>query len=100
MKGVFLSSTKSRAHSRQSTFRRVWVICVTKFVLIFSLVILSPCAFASEKEPATEMNGHSLREFVGFEKNWKLVTVRFRKDTGELRFTYANDLAWKNLKAG
>ncbi len=48
----------------------------------------------------SEMNGHTLKEFAGFEKNWKLVTVRYRKDTSEMRFTYANELAWKSLKAG
>lgn len=45
-----------------------------------------------------EMSGYTLRQFGKFEKNWHLVTVRFRKDTGELRFTYANPLAWKTLK--
>lgn len=38
-----------------------------------------------------------LEPYKNFEKDWKLVTVRFRKDTGELRFTYANPVAWKHL---
>jgi len=46
------------------------------------------------------MNGYSLQQFGDFQKNWHLVTVRFRQDTNEMRFTYANDLAWDTLKAG
>ena len=47
-----------------------------------------------------QMNGHRLDQYKDFEKNWKLVTVRYRKDTGEMRFTYANGLAYKTLKKG
>lgn len=49
-------------------------------------------------EKSKSMHGIKLSDYGDFEKKWKLVTVRFRKDTGELRFTYANDLAWKHLK--
>jgi hypothetical protein len=38
-----------------------------------------------------------LKPYAQFEKDWKLVTVRFRKDSGELRFTYANPIAWKHM---
>jgi hypothetical protein len=38
-----------------------------------------------------------LETYAEFEKKWKLVTVRFRKDTGELRFTYANPVAWSHM---
>lgn len=38
-----------------------------------------------------------LKPYAQFEKEWKLVTVRFRRDTGELRFTYANPIAWKHM---
>lgn len=48
------------------------------------------------------MNGFRLSDYPDFEKKWNLVTVRFRRDTGELRFTYANPVAWaammKNAK--
>jgi hypothetical protein len=44
------------------------------------------------------MHGIKLSDYGDFEKKWKLVTVRFRKDTGELRFTYANESAWKHLR--
>lgn len=46
------------------------------------------------------MNGYSLKDFKGFESKWKMVTVRFRKDTQELRWVYANDLAYKTLVSG
>lgn len=44
-----------------------------------------------------EMNGFKISDFTDFEKQWKLITVRYRKDTGEMRLTYANDLAYENL---
>lgn len=46
------------------------------------------------------MNGFALQDYANFQKEWPLVTVRFRKDTGELRFTYANDIAYDALKKG
>lgn len=46
------------------------------------------------------MNGISYKEYEGFTEKWSLVTIRFRKDTGEMRLTYANELAFKTLKAG
>ncbi len=73
--------------------------------LILALALLLPFLASADptKDPFSgkpDMNGHTLKEFEGFEKKWKLVTVRYRKDTSEMRFTYANDLAWKSLKAG
>lgn len=52
---------------------------------------------ASAKE--VSMNGIELLEFGDFSK-WQLVTVRYRQDTQEMRFTYANDVAWTSLKKG
>lgn len=43
------------------------------------------------------MNGYAFTSFNNFQNDWKLVTVRYRQDTGELRFVYANDVAWKGL---
>lgn len=68
-------------------------------------LILIAAAFANSfevvagaNETSKSMHGIKLADYGDFEKKWKLVTVRFRKDTGELRFTYANGLAWKHLK--
>jgi hypothetical protein len=47
-----------------------------------------------------EMNGYRFSDYKEFEKKWHQVTVRFRKDTSEMRFVYANDKAWEVLKAG
>ena len=46
------------------------------------------------------MNSYSLKDYKDFEKKWKLVSVRYRKDTSEMRFTYANPLAWKTMMSG
>ncbi len=44
------------------------------------------------------MNEIAISQYPDFEKNWHLVTVRFRQDSGELRFVYANDLAFKAMR--
>lgn len=46
------------------------------------------------------MNGITFSDYKEFPEKWALVTIRFRKDTGEMRLTYANELAMKTLKAG
>jgi Cytochrome P460 len=46
------------------------------------------------------MNGISLSQFPDFEKKWRFVSSRFRTDTGEMRLTYANEVAWKALEKG
>ncbi len=46
------------------------------------------------------MNGYSIKDFADFTSKWVFVTVRYRKDTGEMRLTYANDSAWKALQEG
>jgi len=48
----------------------------------------------------TAMNGYNLNDYAEFYKKWHLVTVRYRTDSFEQRFTYANDLAWKTLQTG
>ena len=50
----------------------------------------------SENSPA-EMNGIKFSEHKDFTTKWKLVTVRYRDDSKELRLTYANDRAWKAM---
>jgi hypothetical protein len=44
------------------------------------------------------MNGMHSNQFGDFKSNWNFVTVRYRKDTSEMRFVYANDIAWQALK--
>lgn len=72
-------------------------------VLIVLSLALAGTAITTKKDDKNwggldSMNGIRLRDYPDFEKKWTLAGVRFRKDTGELRFTYANPLAWKNLK--
>ncbi len=43
------------------------------------------------------MNGISFKKYAGFEKKWKLVTVRYRNDNREMRFVYANPIAWNAM---
>ncbi len=38
-----------------------------------------------------EMNGYTLSQFGDFVHHWHFVTVRFRRDSGEMRFVYANE---------
>ncbi|MDX1923261.1 MAG: cytochrome P460 family protein [Alphaproteobacteria bacterium] len=46
------------------------------------------------------MNGFKFKDYSDFATKWNYVTVRYRKDTGEMRLTYANDAAWKTLMSG
>jgi hypothetical protein len=46
------------------------------------------------------MNGILFSDYVGFEKNWEMVTIRFRQDSGEMRITYGNATAMKVLREG
>jgi Cytochrome P460 len=66
------------------------------------IMFLTVCAlfFSSFAQANDEMNGLRLKDYAGFEKNWSLVTVRFRKDTNEQRFVYANPIAMKDLTSG
>lgn len=57
------------------------------------------------REEAKEFRGETTMNDISwfdnqFWLNWRLVTVRFRKDNQELRFTYANNLAWDALVLG
>ena len=54
-----------------------------------------PDAYAGQ----ISMNGYSMKDFENFYNKWKLVTVRYREDTKEMRFTYANEIAAKALDA-
>jgi hypothetical protein len=48
---------------------------------------------------ASVMNDINFSDRKDFMKTWHLVTVRYREDTRELRFVYANDLAWKAMRS-
>lgn len=64
--------------------------------LLLSLAFWSATVCAQSKFP--EMNGISFETYKDFTKDWNLVTVRYRKDSGEMRFTYANREAFSALK--
>ena len=63
-----------------------------------------PSAAAPKPPPVfagqTSMIGYTLGQFGNFVRYWHFVTVRFRRDTAEMRLTYANDKAWDALLAG
>lgn len=50
-----------------------------------------------DKYKDIEVNGIRFADYEGFEKDWRLVTVTFRTDAREMRFSYANDLAYDTL---
>jgi hypothetical protein len=96
----------SMAHDRRL------IMTLTRAFLVLLLLPLRPLAWADapSSAPAASgpdmrpfhktMNGISYDSFGDFFTKWHFVTARYRKDTGELRFTYANDIAWKALKKG
>ncbi len=75
------------------------------FATMLGLFALSASAQPASRTPvanAERMNGYALSDYAGFWKNpdWHFVTVRYRRDSSEMRLTYANPIAWKALLAG
>lgn len=68
--------------------------------LLFFLILAIPAMAANDFSGRPEMNGIAWKDYKDFPANWELVTIRFRKDTGEMRITYANPAAMKALKEG
>ncbi|MFL5783515.1 MAG: cytochrome P460 family protein [Bacteriovoracaceae bacterium] len=67
----------------------------------FAILLLPAIALAVvDYSGKTEMNGIAWKDYQGYPEKWELVTIRFRKDTGEMRITYANPIAMKALKEG
>lgn len=75
----------------------------TKVIFLTATLFTSTsyCYFESSKtnKPDAVMNGISISKYRNFPLDWKLVTVRYREDSRELRFTYANSLAFKELNS-
>lgn len=83
-----------------SPMKRIRILSVA-YLFFFGLFAFAQLSTPNQEYAGqTTMNGYSLKEFKDFEKNWNLVTIRFRKDTNEMRWTFANDLAWKVLESG
>jgi hypothetical protein len=55
-------------------------------------------AHASGGEPV--MNGIQYGDYPDFVNKWRLITVRYRVDSSEQRFTFANESAYATLIAG
>lgn len=68
-----------------------------RLIILFFMMSLAHAGDFSGKD---EMNGIRYDSYKDFTKKWKLVTIRFRKDTGEMRLTYGNELAMKTLLSG
>lgn len=70
-----------------------------KYLLIFFLLPFTLFA-ASPHSGKEEMNGIAFKDYKNFLQDWTLVTIRFRKDTGEMRMTYADKIAMETLANG
>lgn len=69
-------------------------------ILLPALLCAGFWAQADSFKGQSEMNGISYKDYEGFEDKWKFVTVRYRSDTGEQRFTWGNEPAMKALESG
>jgi len=67
---------------------------------LFLSIAVPLTAYADAFAGREEMNGIRFKEYQSFAKQWQLITVRYRTDTGEQRFTYANKAAAKVLMSG
>jgi hypothetical protein len=81
---------------------------LARFCLLLQLLTSLPLAAKEGEDPLAipslktlrAMNGINPAPFDEFWNKWRLVTVRYRKDNGEQRFIYANDLAFKAMQEG
>ncbi len=76
----------------------------TKKLFVIAILLMSSSSSNSYYEKASKsgpgvMNGIKFDDYKDFDKKWKLVTVRYRQDSHEMRFTYANDIAWKEMQS-
>lgn len=69
------------------------------FILSFMILMTFPL-MAQDFSGRDSMNDINFKDYKDFPEKWSLVTIRFRKDTGEMRITYGNELAMKTLNAG
>jgi hypothetical protein len=70
------------------------------FLIAISVFCANAISYAGQAPtPLQEMNGIKFDNYKNFDKEWSLVTVRFRKDSNEMRFIYANDIAMKELNS-
>ncbi len=74
-----------------------------KPILFILLVLFSAKTFPyfetqNTNDPAV-MNDIKMSDYLDFTEKWHLVTVRYREDSNEMRFTYANNKAWKEMKS-
>jgi len=69
------------------------------FILTYFLVLASPAFsyFEISSDHISVMNERDFKKYRNFPSEWKLVTVRYREDSGELRFTYANSIAYGHI---
>lgn len=82
-------------------------VCLTRptifksFTLAFSFLFIFVVASRAEqpKTPDVVSSGISLSQYPDFEKKWQLITARYRQDTREMRFVYANTIAVQALRA-
>lgn len=68
--------------------------------VIYFLLAFSLYAADEDFSGKDSMNDIAFSDYKNFAEKWSLVTIRYRKDTGEMRLTYANELALKTLKSG
>jgi hypothetical protein len=64
------------------------------FLLLFISFVFARDTFSGQ----LSMNEINPADYKQFSREWPLVTVRYRKDTQEMRFTYANEKALSALK--
>jgi len=73
------------------------------YAMLLFVTFSSPCFSYFESTELEvlpkEMNGISLETIPNFLKEWHLVTVRYRQDSNELRFVYANEIAFKEMSS-
>lgn len=67
-------------------------------MLYMILMMISLISTAEDIGGERSMNQIQFSDDKNFSSRWELITIRFRKDTGEMRLTYANAIRRESLK--
>ncbi len=105
MKGFFLENGEGASYTTFMSLRTgisLFFLCSISYASVSYAVETKPTQDVSKVEVTepggkSEMLGYHLEDFGQFAETWKMVTVRYREDSGEMRVTYANPIAAKAM---
>lgn len=75
------------------------LICVAFGISLAILPVTGDAYFEINPDSVRSMNDVKFDDYKDFPAKWRLVTMRYRQDSGEMRVVYANEAAWQGLNS-